>query len=89
MGFKTETQAENVIIFIIFIMFIIFIFFLLQTRVDLCLADNVWQDKCADIAQTGDNLGDQFCPAMRTGRRSYIQQGYLDGAAVSNGPAHG
>ncbi len=32
----------------------------LQVRQDLGLADHVWQDKRFLIAQSGDNLGDQF-----------------------------
>ncbi len=68
-------------VFIVFIRFIILIFF--QIRVDLGLADHVWQDKRAAFAQTVDTLGDQFRPAMHAGWLSYIQQAYPDGAAVS------
>ncbi len=52
MGFKTETRAEkviNCIICIIHIMLIISI--ILQVRIDLGLADHVWQKKHAAIAQ--------------------------------------
>ncbi len=58
------------IIFIIAIMWIILIYqlyVLLQVRQDLGLADHVWQDKRTLIAQSVDNLGDQFRPAMRAG----------------------
>jgi hypothetical protein len=43
----------------------------------------VWQDKRTLIAQSVDNLGDQFRPAMRAGWLSYISHMYLeeDGAA--------
>jgi hypothetical protein len=36
-----------------------------QVHPDLGLADHVWQDKRTLIAQSVDNLGDQFRPAMR------------------------
>ena len=44
-----------------------------QVRQDLGLADHVWQDKRTLIAQSVDNLGDQFRPAMRAGWLSYIR----------------
>ena len=55
-----------------------------QVRQDLGLADHVWQDKRTLIAQSVDDLGDQFRPAMRAGWLSYIRRAYLeDGAAVA------
>ncbi len=38
--------------------------------------DKVWQDKRALIAQSVDNLDDQFRPAMRAGWLSYISCEY-------------
>ncbi len=71
MGFKTETHADKVmhIIPIISIISLISIMRLelLQVRQDLGLADHVWQDKRTLIAQSVDNLGDQFRTAMRAG----------------------
>ena len=61
----------------------------MQVRQDLGLADHLWQDKRTLIAQSVDNLGDQFRPAMRAGWLSYIRRAYPeDGAAVA-GPAVG
>jgi len=36
----------------------------------------VWQDKRTLIAQSVDNLGDQFRTAMRSGWLSYIRRAY-------------
>ena len=60
-----------------------------QVRQDLGLADYVWQDKRTLIAQSVDNLGDQFRPAMRAGWLSYIRQAYPDNAAPAAGPPVG
>ncbi len=57
-----------------------------QVRQDLGLADHVWQDRRAAIAQTVDALGDQFRPAMRAGWLSYIQQAYPADAQAQAGP---
>ncbi len=43
----------------------------------------------AIIAESVDNLGDQFRPAMRTGWLKYIRNAYPDGGAVVAGPAVG
>ena len=59
----------------------------LQVRQDLGLADHVWQDKRTLIAQSVDNLGDQFRPAMRAGWLSYIRTTYTEEAADGAGPA--
>ena len=61
----------------------------LQLRVELGIADHVWQEKRALIAQTVDNLGDQFRPAMRTGWLSYLRQAYPEHVAEGAGPAVG
>ncbi len=45
-------------------------------------------DKCAAIAKKVDDLGDQFCPAMRPGRLAYIAKTYLHDT-VFEGPALG
>ena len=57
----------------------------LQVRQDLGLADHVWQDKRTMIAQSVDNLGDQFRPAMRAGWLSYIRKAYPDSDAPDAG----
>ena len=54
-----------------------------QVRQDLGLADHVWQDKRTLIAQSVDNLGDQFRPAMRAGWLSYIRRVYREEDGVA------
>ena len=61
----------------------------LQVRQDLGLADHLWQDKRTLIAQSVDKLGDQFRPAMRAGRLSYICSAYPEDAADNSGPVVG
>jgi hypothetical protein len=61
----------------------------LQVRQDLGLADHVWQDKRALIAQSVDNLGDQFRPAMRAGWLTYIRRAYPADSAEDPGPVVG
>ena len=56
---------------------------------ELGIADHVWQEKRALIAQTVDNLGDQFRPAMRTGWLSYLRRAYAEHVPVGAGPAVG
>ena len=48
---------------------------------ELGIADHIWQDKRAAIAQTVDELGDNFKPAMRAGWMEYICKAYPDGSA--------
>ena len=57
-----------------------------QVRQDLGLADHVWQEKRTIIAQSVDNLGDQFRPAMRAGWLSYIRRAYPEDSAADAGP---
>ena len=40
---------------------------MLQVRIDLGIADHVWQEKRAAIAATIDLLGDKFKPKLRAG----------------------
>ena len=54
-----------------------------QLRVDLGIADHVWQEKRDAIAKTVDALGDEFKPAMRAGWLAYIRKTYPDGAAAA------
>ena len=98
MGFKAETQADKVmpiirVVYIIRIISIVvtytFYTHYLQVRQDLGLADHVWQDKRALIAQSVDNLGDQFRPAMRAGWLSYIRRAYPENDAADAGPVVG
>ena len=50
----------------------------------------MWQeDKRTMIAQSVDNLGDQFRPAMRAGWLSYIRRAYPEDAAIDAGPIVG
>ena len=51
-------------------------------RVKLGIADHIWLDKRAGIAQTVERLGDEFKPAMRTGWMAYIRKVYPDGPAA-------
>ena len=39
----------------------------------------IWLDKRAAIAQTVDELGDNFKPAIRAGWMAYIRKAYPDG----------
>ena len=56
----------------------------------LTSTDSRWQDKWKLIAQSVDNLGDQFRPAMRAGWLSYIRRAYPEDAADDAGrPAVG
>ena len=41
------------------------------------------------IAQSVEKLGDQFCPAMRTGWLSYFGRAYPEHVAEGAGPAVG
>ena len=52
-----------------------------QVRMELGIADHIWLDKRAAIAQTVDVLGDEFKPAMRAGWMAYIRKAYPDGSA--------
>jgi hypothetical protein len=50
-----------------------------QVRVDLGIADHVWQEKRTAIAATVDALGDKFKPELCAGWLGYISEIYLDG----------
>jgi hypothetical protein len=50
------------------------------------IADYVWQDKRAASAQSVDNLGYPFRPAMRAGWLKYICNACSEGAVMA-GPA--
>jgi len=88
LGFKTAEKAEKVIVIIriiliiyviSFIRIILIISIMSQVRVELGIADHVWQDKRAAIAGTIDALGDRFKPELRTGWLAYIRETYSDG----------
>jgi hypothetical protein len=51
----------------------------LQVRVDLGLANHVWQDKRAAIAASIDGLGDKFKPELRVAWLAYIRETYPNG----------
>ncbi len=89
LGFKNETQAEKVIIHIILVVYVIslkriilIILIMLRVLVELGIADHVWQEKRAAIAETVDALGDRFKPELRTGWLAYIRETYPDGPVV-------
>jgi hypothetical protein len=65
-----------VIIRIMVIMHIILIISLFQVRIDVGLADHVWQNKHAAIAQEVDGLGPQFRQALFDGWLKYIKATY-------------
>ena len=46
---------------------------------ELGIADPIWLDKRAAIAQTVDELGDEFKPAIHAGWMAYICTAYPDG----------
>ena len=48
---------------------------------ELSIADHIWLDKRTAIAQTVDELGDNFKPAIRAGWMAYIRKAYPDGSA--------
>jgi hypothetical protein len=50
-----------------------------QVRIELGIADHVWQEKRAAIAATVDALGDRFKPELRTGWLTYIRETYSNG----------
>ncbi len=50
-----------------------------QVRVELGIADHVWQEICAAIAVTVDALGDRFKAELRAGWLEYIRETYPDG----------
>ena len=88
LGFKNAEKAEKVIaiiriILIIDVIFLIRIILIIsimsQVRVDLGIADHVWQEKRAAIAVTVDALGDRFKPELATGWLAYIRETYSDG----------
>ena len=58
---------------IMVIMHIIQIILCFQVRIDMGLADNVWQNKCSAIAQEVDGLDLQFRQAFRDGWLKYIK----------------
>ncbi len=87
LGFKNETQAEKVIIWIIriidvilLIRIILIISIISLVQVELGIADHVWQEKSAAITGTIDALGNRFEPELRTGCQwlAYIRETYSD-----------
>ena len=57
---------------------------MLQVRIDLGIADHVWQEKRAAIAATIDLLGDKFKPELRAGWLAYIRKSYQDGPVAAS-----
>ncbi len=58
---------------------ILIISFILQVRVELGIADHVWQEKRAAVAASIDGLGDTFKPELRAAWLAYIRETYPDG----------
>ena len=54
-------------------------------RVELGIADHIWLDKRAAIAQTVDAFGVDLKPAMRAGWMAYLPKAYPDRPAASDG----
>jgi hypothetical protein len=78
------------IIRIMVIMHIILIMLLFQVRINLGLADHVWQNKRAAIAQEVDVLGLQFRQAIRDGWLKYIKATYAaQPEEMATGPSIG
>jgi hypothetical protein len=59
--------------------FILIISIFSKVRVDLGIADHVWQDKRAAISASIDGLGDKFKPELRAAWLAYIRETYPDG----------
>ena len=52
-----------------------------QTWIALGIPENVWQEQRKFIADTVDNLGDQFRPVLKAAWLAYIQELYpVEGA---------
>ena len=90
-GFKTTEKAKKVIVImciiliiyvISFIHIILIISIMSQVRIELGIADHVWQEKRAAIAATVDELGDKFKPELRAGWLAHIRETYPDGPAA-------
>jgi hypothetical protein len=65
--------------FMFFMHIILIISFISQVRVDLGIADHVWQEKRAAIAAGINGLGDKFKPELRAAWLEYIRETYPDG----------
>ncbi len=78
------------IIRIMVIMHIMLIISWIQVRIDLGLADHVWQNKGTAITQEVDGLGAQFRQSMRDGWLKYIKDTYAaQQAEAAIGPSIG
>ncbi len=69
----------TIILVICIIHIILIISIISQVRVDLRIADHVWQEKGAAIAASIDGLGDKFKPELRAAWLAYIRETYPDG----------
>ncbi len=60
----------------------------MQVRIDLGIADIVWQETHAAIAATIDQFklgdSDKFKPELRAGWLAYIRKTYQDGPAAAS-----
>ena len=58
-----------------------------QTRIALGIPENVWLERRKVIADTIDNLGDQFRPLFKAAWLAYIQDVYpVEGGQVQEAP---
>jgi hypothetical protein len=64
---------------IIIVHIILIILIILQVRIELGIADHVWQEKRAAIAASVDGLGDKFKPELLAAWLAYIRETYPDG----------
>ncbi len=56
----------------------------MQVRINLGIADHVWQEKHSAIAATIDQLGAKFKPELRAGWLAYIRETNPDGPAAAS-----
>ncbi len=66
-------------LFICIIRIILILSIILQVRVELGIADHVWQEKCAAIAASIDGLSDKFKPELHAAWLACIRETYPDG----------
>ena len=68
---------------IVIIHIILIITIMSQVRVEVGIADHIWQEKRAAIAANIDNLGDKFKPELRAAWLAYILETYPDGPVAA------
>ncbi len=76
---KIIVSLMTIILLICIIHIILIISIISQVRVDLRIADHVWQEKRTAIAASIDGLGDKFKPELGEVWLAYIRETYSDG----------